>query len=228
MDALLQAAIRRRELEREEAIREAKPALLGKCVAGCGTNVMDRDGEDTCSRCRKRGLRPQQPVPQLAVIPSSVVERPMSEPKVTANFCTRPGCGKKLRRDNRQGVCSQPGRCGSQNPPAPEKVAVTDAAQKDDTQKPMVDLLPTLALLGVSQVLTFGAKKYAPHNWRKGLKYSRLLAASMRHIFAFVGGEDLDPESGLSHIDCATCSLLFLSELQKTGGGTDDRWKETP
>lgn len=102
---------------------------------------------------------------------------------------------------------------------------MSDAAVKLDQGKPAVDLLPFLALAGVGEVLGYGAKKYAANNWRKGLAWSRLSAAALRHLFAFMRGEDLDPESGLPHLDHALCCILFLSEFQKTGGGTDDRWR---
>lgn len=98
-------------------------------------------------------------------------------------------------------------------------------AVKHDAGKPQLDLLPALAVFGVGDVLTYGAKKYAAHNWRKGLAWSRLTAAALRHLLAFMRGEDIDPESGLPHIDHALCCLMFLSEFQKTGGGTDDRWR---
>lgn len=98
-------------------------------------------------------------------------------------------------------------------------------AVKFDSGKPQLDLLPFRALQGVGEVLTYGAQKYAAHNWRKGLAWSRLSAAALRHLFAFVRGEDNDPESGLPHLDHAACCILFLSELQKMGTGTDDRWR---
>jgi hypothetical protein len=60
----------------------------------------------------------------------------------------------------------------------------------------------------VSKVRMFGAKKYARNNFKiTGFKYTRSLAAALRHIFAFLNGEDNDPESGLSHLGHAICSL---------------------
>jgi hypothetical protein len=37
---------------------------------------------------------------------------------------------------------------------------------KNDQEKPRTDLLSSTALLEISKVLSFGAKKYAAHNWR--------------------------------------------------------------
>lgn len=98
--------------------------------------------------------------------------------------------------------------------------------QKDDTLKDPMDLLPMLPLRYVSRVLGFGARKYGPHNWRNGLEYRRLLGATLRHIAAYSDGEDLDPETGESHIDHALCELLFLSQFIHEGRSSlDDRFK---
>lgn len=60
----------------------------------------------------------------------------------------------------------------------------------------------------VSKVRMFGAKKYGRNNFKQtGFKYTRSLAATLRHIFAFLSGEDNDPESGISHLAHAICCL---------------------
>jgi hypothetical protein len=88
-----------------------------------------------------------------------------------------------------------------------------------------MDLLPGEALEEIAKVLSFGAKKYAAHNWRKGFAWSRLLAACLRHLFAYGRGERTDPESGLSHLAHAGCMLLFLLTHEVKGMGTDDIYK---
>ncbi len=98
--------------------------------------------------------------------------------------------------------------------------------RKDDSEKPDLSLFSTPWLLGVGRVLTFGKKKYAAHNWRGGIQISRLMAASLRHILAFNAGEDVDPETGLSHLDHASCCLMFARELIETKREqVDDRYK---
>ena len=42
------------------------------------------------------------------------------------------------------------------------------SAMKFDTDKPMMDLVRPEFVQGVAYVLTFGAQKYAAHNWTKG------------------------------------------------------------
>lgn len=98
---------------------------------------------------------------------------------------------------------------------------------KFDSGKPRMELLSTIALVEIAKVLTFGAdvKKYGAHNWRKGLEWSRVLGAAMRHLTAFTSGEDKDPESGLSHLAHAACCLMFLLEYEKHHKALDDRFK---
>lgn len=105
---------------------------------------------------------------------------------------------------------------------------MSDQGVKHDAEKIQLDLLSARWILGVGQVLTFGARKYAAHNWRKGIKISRLLGAALRHIFAFLGGEDKDSETGLSHLYHASCCLMFASELHETHPELDDRFKIPP
>ena len=98
----------------------------------------------------------------------------------------------------------------------------TAGGTKHDQDKLPLDLLDPLALEGLAAVLAFGAKKYSAHNWRKGISYSRLIAALLRHTFAIIKGERNDPESGLPHIDHVGCCWMFLSNMMKTRKDMDD------
>jgi len=98
-------------------------------------------------------------------------------------------------------------------------------AQKFDGGKSPLSLIPRSALMAEADVLAFGAKKYARHNWRAGMDYSRLIDAALRHLLAFNDGEDVDPETGLSHLAHARCCLAFLIEYQTTHPERDDRYK---
>lgn len=101
----------------------------------------------------------------------------------------------------------------------------TGSGIKHDQDKPDMSLLSGYALTEVAKVMTFGKKKYSAHNWRGGFLWSRPLSACLRHVWAFIGGEDLDPETGLSHIAHAICCLLFVLEFTKTKPELDDRFK---
>jgi hypothetical protein len=96
---------------------------------------------------------------------------------------------------------------------------------KADESKNRLDLIPPEALQRVGEVYTYGSRKYADHNWRKGLKYSRLYGATLRHLFAFWTGEDNDKESKLPHLAHATFGLLGLLQYQEEGRRQlDDRF----
>jgi hypothetical protein len=96
---------------------------------------------------------------------------------------------------------------------------------KHDQEKPDMSLLSSIALVEVAKVMTFGKTKYSAHNWRGGFKWSRVLSAAMRHLVAYIGGEDKDPETGLSHLAHCACCVLFLLEFEKTKPELDDRYK---
>jgi hypothetical protein len=86
---------------------------------------------------------------------------------------------------------------------------------KFDQGKLRLDLISPYAEEGLASVLTFGANKYNDRNWEKGILYSRVFAAARRHMRSWWKGEDLDPETGLSHIDHAQACLHFLSHYVK-------------
>ena len=94
---------------------------------------------------------------------------------------------------------------------------------KYDQDKPRVELLPVEALEEIAKVLTFGAIKYNDNNWREGFQWSRIYGALLRHLFAFMRGEDYDKESGISHLGHMGACALFLITHQKLGLGKDDR-----
>jgi hypothetical protein len=85
--------------------------------------------------------------------------------------------------------------------------------RKFDGGKPQYGLLPPLALKATAEILTFGAEKYEPDNW----KYvpdskRRYFDALQRHVWAWKEGEINDPESGKHHLAHAMCCLMFLYE----------------
>ena len=103
----------------------------------------------------------------------------------------------------------------------------TKEAVKHDDGKADWSLVPFESLEGMVKVLEFGAQKYAGWNWTTngGFSYTRVLRSCLRHLFAWARGEDLDPESGLSHIHHAMCNLLFISHYigNKEKYNKDDR-----
>jgi hypothetical protein len=94
---------------------------------------------------------------------------------------------------------------------------------KDDSEKIKYDLIPPSTLHALAVVLTFGARKYAPRNWEKGLAWGRVFGALMRHLWAWWQGENADRETGYSHLWHAQCCLSFLIEYEVTHPELDDR-----
>lgn len=88
---------------------------------------------------------------------------------------------------------------------------------KYDSEKPDYSLIPPHALEETVKVLTFGANKYSPGNWKKlNSAWNRYFAAAQRHMWALQRNEENDPESGYHHAAHAACCLLFMLELDKT------------
>lgn len=104
------------------------------------------------------------------------------------------------------------------------KVNPNATGVKTDSEKPRLDLIDPEFLFEVSQVMTFGAKKYAPNNWRGGMPFSRLFSALMRHLWAYWHGEENDAETGLSHLAHAGCCLMFLLWHKNHRPDLDDRF----
>jgi hypothetical protein len=105
---------------------------------------------------------------------------------------------------------------------------------KHDSDKAPLDLLSPSLLNGVAEVLKFGAEKYEPYNWAKGIRYSRVFAAMQRHMWAFWAGEELDQETDLPHLWHAGCCLMFLihyeahPNLYKEFNDIPEIYKEDP
>lgn len=106
---------------------------------------------------------------------------------------------------------------------------ITLEGKKKDEGKPRWELIAYDAVEGIAKVLTFGANKYSARNWEKGIAYGRVYGAIMRHLWKWWHGENLDAETGLSHLDHAATEIMFLSAYEKRGmNGTvqDDRPKK--
>lgn len=98
---------------------------------------------------------------------------------------------------------------------------------KNDSAKMRMDLISIRFLWYLGAVLTFGTDKYAARNWEKGVAWSRLYGACIRHMTAWWNGEELDPETGLSHLAHAGFCIMALSEYEETHKELDDRPEST-
>lgn len=86
---------------------------------------------------------------------------------------------------------------------------------------------PVLAEVGVAMLE--GACKYGRHNYRAvGVRSSVYYDATMRHLMVWWEGEDIDPDSGMSHITKAITSLVVLRDAMIQGKVEDDRPPASP
>ena len=96
---------------------------------------------------------------------------------------------------------------------------------KYDSTKPRASLIDFECIEQLSMLLERGATKYSVGNWRKASKRSTYFNACIRHLaFSFWGGkQNIDKETGVSHLICAMANIMFLYVLYRDNLGTDDR-----
>lgn len=87
---------------------------------------------------------------------------------------------------------------------------VEEKGTKHDSEKNRLDLVPPELIESVGHVLSYGVKKYTDHNWRGGIRYSRVFGALLRHLMSYASGNKFDKETGMSHLWHAACNLAFL------------------
>lgn len=81
--------------------------------------------------------------------------------------------------------------------------------------KPNLSIIPPAPLLEVCAALTEGACKYGPWNWRdQQISETIYVDAAIRHGLQYLSGEDIDPDSGLSHITKMIAGLVILRDAQ--------------
>lgn len=93
------------------------------------------------------------------------------------------------------------------------EVEVVEQFLKFDGDKLRLDLIPVSTIIALGEVLTFGARKYKPNNWKECKDLSRYEAALLRHFYAYKAGEKIDKDSGKPHLWHALANLAFLVEL---------------
>lgn len=93
---------------------------------------------------------------------------------------------------------------------------------------PMNSMLSGAVMGEVALALFEGALKYGRHNYRQdGVRASVYYDAVGRHLAAWWEGEDVDEESGLSHITKAIAGLHILRDCSIRGMCNDDRPPKT-
>ena len=112
-----------------------------------------------------------------------------------------------------------------------EFASAATGAQREKMAATPYDLFPFAEVVpAYCEVAEFGAKKYAPWNWTKGLGQVQIMCSLLRHLWAYMRGEDCDcgPRgSGLPHTHHILWNACALVHSRHHGIG-DDRRAEPP
>lgn len=109
--------------------------------------------------------------------------------------------------------------------------SVKDTNPKDavGTAKVPFSTVPGQVMAETGLAMMEGALKYGRHNYRvAGVRASVYHDAALRHLIAFWEGQDIDPDSGLSHLVKAIACCAVLRDSQLRGNWVDDRPPKTP
>lgn len=113
-----------------------------------------------------------------------------------------------------------------------QPVALPAARQSKDTnpkdligvRKAPLSVIPAGVLFDIGLAMHEGAVKYGRHNYRvAGVRASVYYDAAMGHLADWWEGDDIDLDSGLSHVTKAMASLVVLRDAMMQGKLTDDR-----
>lgn len=95
-----------------------------------------------------------------------------------------------------------------------DELTEPDQAIKADKGKYRPTLVPTGIIKAIARVREYGTQKYKdPENWKR-VEVDRYKDALYRHWLAYLDGEEVDKESGLSHLWHMATNLDFIIELE--------------
>lgn len=89
-----------------------------------------------------------------------------------------------------------------------------DQSAKADKGKLELSLVNPELVKAVAEVRMYGTEKYGDsENWRK-VEPKRYVDALYRHLLAYIEGNEVDEESGLSHLSHMACNISFLLDRE--------------
>lgn len=89
-----------------------------------------------------------------------------------------------------------------------------DQSAKADKGKLELSLVNPELVKAVAEVRMYGTEKYGDsENWRK-VEPKRYVDALYRHLLAYIEGNEVDEESGLSHLAHMACNISFLLDKE--------------
>lgn len=91
-------------------------------------------------------------------------------------------------------------------------------------RKAPMSTVPSGVMAEIGVAMLEGSAKYGRHNYREaGVRASVYYDALMRHIIDWWEGEDIDPDSQMSHVTKAITTLVVLRDAMMQDMLEDDR-----
>lgn len=103
--------------------------------------------------------------------------------------------------------------------------------KKGQPTKPSIQYVPVALMAECAEALAEGRIKYGVAKWRECETESMTyLGGALRHLYAYIDGEDIDPESitGKTHLAGAIASLAILVDCIAAGTIVDNRPPKGP
>lgn len=97
------------------------------------------------------------------------------------------------------------------------------AGVKFDGEKIRPELFPPEAFEALCELYARGAKKYGDRNWERGMSWSRMFGALMRHAWAWMRRESYDSETKAHHMLAVAFNAIAIYTYETRKIGTDDR-----
>ncbi len=113
-----------------------------------------------------------------------------------------------------------------------DPVTLANPKQAWGDRKRKIHLVPAALVIGAALAAAEGGRKYGPYNWRKTkVQATTYVVGAIRHLLAYLDGEELDPESDVlgdgtlqkHHLDGAAMSLAILMDAREGDFLIDDR-----
>lgn len=119
-----------------------------------------------------------------------------------------------------------------------ERTRDLTGGKKFDSGKAELDMIPYKALTEAAKAFTIGKCKYGKWNYKKGMEWSKIINAMIRHAMEFKEGNSENTET-FRHIETGetvtmkdhhlgaviACASMLL-DYEENGLGTDDRYKD--
>jgi hypothetical protein len=91
-------------------------------------------------------------------------------------------------------------------------------------KKAPLGVVPPALMIAAAPAMAVGAEKYGPFNWRKQpVQAMTYVEAVMRHLYAWIDGQDNAEDTNISHIGHAIAGLGILADAMAADNLIDNR-----